>query len=1044
MSDSNADRNLLVGMLALQMDFVTRDQLVAAMEAWVAEKSKPIGRIMLDQGALTEDSYELLEALVQKHLEKHEHDATKSLAALSSVDSAVEDLTRLGDTVVTESLIHVTPGGKTQRPDETMPITDAADVPASVAGPRKSDPSGIRFRVLRPHAQGGLGQVSVARDEELNRDVAFKELHDRHADNPTSRSRFMLEAEVTGALEHPGIVPIYGLGQYGDGRPFYAMRFIRGDSLEEAIDRFHAQEKSHRDPSERELEFRKLLRRFIDVCNAMHYAHSRGVLHRDLKPGNIMLGKYGETLVVDWGLAKPMNVDTDDFDSDEDSVHLSSGSKSSPTLMGSVVGTPQYMSPEQASGNLEKVGTAADVYSLGATLYYLLTGKPPLDADSIARLLRKVREGDFSEPREINSKIPAPLNAVCLKAMALEAEDRYETPNALADDIEHWLADEPVSVHRESLAEQFGRWARRNRSWVAAAAAALVLVTFVAIVAALFINQSRREEKRQRGLAEEARQKEQEQRVKAEQAQKRAENNFDIAGRAVEQMLVEVAAERLADVPQMQQVRTVLLGKALRYYDDFRSQEASSDPQYRLQIALANHHAADILRTLKGREAESEASFRLAIKQLTALSKEFPAEPKYKRHLANSYNWMGELFRPTNSEKALAAYNEEIKLQRAISNSHPKFPDVQRELARSLMNRGIVLAEKDDFDNAKAAYDEAIQLLESLPEVEAQLATAFQELARCYTNRGKLLSENEQLDEAQSDYESAVAAMENAIKQDEHNREYKREQAVYFNNLSNLSRKQGELKAAIENNARAVERLEALAAPIATIGNELANSYNSRGAILQMQSREEKDDAAENLRNQSDEMYDRAAGVFRSLIKQSPQEAVLRDRLGNALSNRAASLFGAGNLERAAELIAEAILQHQAARKASPETPSFRENLRNDYWVLSEIQLKQGDHAAAAKAAEQLPLLFPNTATEFRRAAGFLARCIVVADKDDQIEQAKRGELRAAYGKRAVELLRLAIENGFDDLDELKKSKEDKGSFYMLQDRADFQQLLRP
>src|SRR5262249_38938352 len=158
---------------------------------------------------------------------------------------------------------------------------------------------------------GGLGRVSVASDEELHREVALKEIQEQHASDPASRSRFVLEAEVTGGLEHPGIVPVYGLGQYADGRPFYAMRLIKGDSLKDAIARFHETEGPGRDAGEQVVEFRKLLGRFIDVCNAIAYAHSRGVLHRDIKPDNVMLGKYGETLVVDWGLAKVMGQRSD-------------------------------------------------------------------------------------------------------------------------------------------------------------------------------------------------------------------------------------------------------------------------------------------------------------------------------------------------------------------------------------------------------------------------------------------------------------------------------------------------------------------------------------------------------------------------------------------------------------------------------------------------------------------------------------------------------------------------------------------------------------
>ena len=137
--------------------------------------------------------------------------------------------------------------------------------------------------------------------------MALKQIHDSHADDPDSRHRFVMEAEITGGLEHPGIVPVYGLGTYADGRPYYAMRFIRGESLKEAIDRFHSDLVLKKESGRRSLELRKLLRRFIDVCNAVDYAHSRGVLHRDLKPSNVVLGTHGETLVVDWGLAKPLN-----------------------------------------------------------------------------------------------------------------------------------------------------------------------------------------------------------------------------------------------------------------------------------------------------------------------------------------------------------------------------------------------------------------------------------------------------------------------------------------------------------------------------------------------------------------------------------------------------------------------------------------------------------------------------------------------------------------------------------------------------------------
>jgi len=224
-----ADHNLLFGILALQMDFVSRDALIAAMNAWVLEKAKPLGQIMLNQGVLPEDAHALLEALVQKHLQMHGGDAEKSLAAVSSIGSVREELNQIADADLHASLAYV-----------AVARTDADDPSRTIAESRGTRTSaGLHFRVLRPHARGGLGEVFVAEVEELHREVALKEIQDRFADQAASRARFVFEAEVTGGLEHPGIVPVYGLGSYADGRPFYAMRFIRGDNLKEAIDRFH-------------------------------------------------------------------------------------------------------------------------------------------------------------------------------------------------------------------------------------------------------------------------------------------------------------------------------------------------------------------------------------------------------------------------------------------------------------------------------------------------------------------------------------------------------------------------------------------------------------------------------------------------------------------------------------------------------------------------------------------------------------------------------------------------------------------------------------
>jgi serine/threonine-protein kinase len=452
-SGAAADRNLLLGIIALQMDFVSSTTLIAAMNAWVLDKSAPLSKILEDRGDLTDSRRSLLEALVEEHLKLHENEPEQSLAALSSIGSVREALSQIADPDVQATLTHVSAA----RPDKDN-VRQRADAHTIVGD---STSAGARFRILRPHARGGLGEVFVARDTELNRDVALKEIQSQFAFDPGFRSRFQFEAEVTGGLEHPGIVPVYGLGHLPDGRPYYAMRFIRGDSLKEAIERFHAERGDKKDAGRGSLELRKLLRRFLDVCNAVDYAHSRGVLHRDIKPGNVMIGKHGETLVVDWGLAKSIGAPEPSGDSGDRTLLPLSASGSAETLPGQSLGTPAYMSPEQAAGDLARLGPRSDVYSLGAMLYYLLTGKSAFEGE-VGAVLRKVQNGEFSRPRQCDQSIDKALEAVCLKAMATKPEDRYDSCRALADDTERWMADEPVAAWREPWTRTLNRWTTRH------------------------------------------------------------------------------------------------------------------------------------------------------------------------------------------------------------------------------------------------------------------------------------------------------------------------------------------------------------------------------------------------------------------------------------------------------------------------------------------------------------------------------------------------------------------------------------------------------
>jgi eukaryotic-like serine/threonine-protein kinase len=356
------------------------------------------------------------------------------------------------------------------------------------------------YRLLRLHKKGGLGEVYEARDELLHRPVAVKFLQHGNLSDPDSQQRFRAEAEVTATLDHPGIVAIHALAADSNGRPGYVMRFVQGETLHEAIEKYHQTHGPLYHLVEAKLGLRSLLGRFVAVCNTVAYAHSRGVLHRDLKPANIMLGPFGETLVLDWGMGKRFRAGDPVGQEGNEEVLSDSQSVLSGTIMSRTGGTPGFMGPEQAAGSGMGVGQASDVYGLGATLYCLLTGKVPAPSPGVcagrdAASNASHRNG-FLPPRAVNPKAPAPLEAICLKAMAQRPTDRYASALELAADVEQWLADEPISVYREPWLVRAGRWRRRHPQLVTASVALMLAGVALSLLVAVNRDQARRQAER--------------------------------------------------------------------------------------------------------------------------------------------------------------------------------------------------------------------------------------------------------------------------------------------------------------------------------------------------------------------------------------------------------------------------------------------------------------------------------------------------------------------------------------------------------------------
>jgi serine/threonine protein kinase/Flp pilus assembly protein TadD len=409
------------------------------------------------------------------------------------VDSADPDRTMVsqgeGEAPDKTRTVGVSQGGSQ---GATSPLSSPPSFPPRVGvafGPVSHAPDAERYDLQDNFAKGGLGKIWRAKDSRLQREVAFKELLPHALENRAYFERFLEEAQITGQLEHPGIVPIYDLGWQANGTPYYSMKLVRGTTFLKAIQDFH---KRPADDPERNLAFVRLLRQFIDICNAVGFAHARGVIHRDLKPHNVMLGSFGETLVLDWGLAKIIGAKERHIGggsgSDDETVSgtVSMGSvtgtrqsvvtnvrsRASETVMGSVMGTPAYMPPEQAKGLVDELDSRADIYSLGAILYEILCGKQAIAKGKVVEMLKRVIEGEIARPTEVAPSLPKPLEAIVLKALAKAPEDRYPTAIALAKDVELWLADEPVSVYADPWQTRLRRWVKRHRTAVATASAA--------------------------------------------------------------------------------------------------------------------------------------------------------------------------------------------------------------------------------------------------------------------------------------------------------------------------------------------------------------------------------------------------------------------------------------------------------------------------------------------------------------------------------------------------------------------------------------------
>ncbi len=603
------------------------------------------------------------------------------------------------------------------------------------------------YELLEEIARGGMGVVYKAHQVSLDRLVAVKMLLFSPLASPEHVQRFRTEATAAGSLHHPNIVSIHEVGIL-QNQHYLVMDFVNGPPLSRLV-------------TDQPLAPQRAAGYVKTIAEAIHYAHERGVLHRDLKPSNVLIDANDQLKVTDFGLAKRLDRETE------------------LTLSGQVLGSPGYMAPEQAAAQRGLVGKRSDVYSLGAILYHLITGRAPFMAATVAETLQQVQNAEPVSPTILNPHIPHDLKTICLKCLEKDPARRYQSACELAQDLGRWLRKEPIEARPISQTEKAWRWCRR-RPLVASLTASTVLAILLGFAGVLW--QWRRANVNAHAEA---------------QQRQRAEASFQNAREVIDRMFIQVADE-LEGLPRTEQIRRKLLEDALQYYQGFLK-EKGEDPSVKEGAAVAYARLGTIYARL-GRFGESLAPLRQGIALLEDLGTRHPLTVPDRVELAWAHATLASArfwFYPDNDE-ILAHSRRRLALWEELRREFPTVPNYLRMVAFSETGLGNALRDANRPEEAIEHFRRALQLCEDDYAQPSDAAEHQKLTAHVHHWWGAMLEHTGHRDEAEREYRVAMARREQLQAAQPNDAWLKYELAHIKIYLAELLMKRGRLKEAEE------------------------------------------------------------------------------------------------------------------------------------------------------------------------------------------------------------------------------------------------------